>query len=90
MKASLQLLRKRVGHLKRALLHTRHEREAAGQLHDPCRACGSFEDGAVGADVAARRDGGQVVGDGKRRAAAHLHGGGGGGHGALGAASTAR
>lgn len=72
-----------------ALLHTGHEGEAAGQLHDPCGGAGGLEDGTVGADVAASRDGRQVVGDGKRRSAAHLHGGGGGGHRGLGAAGSA-
>lgn len=71
-------------------LRTGHEREATGQLHDPRGATGGLEDGTIGADVAAGRDGRQVVGDGKRRAAAHLHGSGGGGYGALGAAGTTR
>lgn len=70
--------------------HTRHESEAAGQLHDSRGGAGGLEDGAVGADVAAGRDGRQVVGDGKGGPAAHLHGGGGGGDGRLGAAGAAR
>lgn len=70
--------------------HTRHESEAAGQLHDSRGGGGGLEDGAVGADVAAGRDGRQVVGDGKGGPAAHLHGGGGGGDGRLGAAGAAR
>lgn len=69
------------------MLHTGHEGEAAGQLHDP--RAGGLQDGAVGADVAAGRDGRQVVGDGERGPTAHLHGGGGGGHRALGAARQA-
>lgn len=72
-----------------ALQPTGHEREAAGQLHDPRGGAGSLEDSPVGTDVAVGRDGGQVVGDGKRRSAAHLHGGGGGGYCGLGAAGRA-
>lgn len=71
------------------LPHTWHESEAAGQLHDPSRCPGGLEDGAVGADVAAGQDGCQVVGDGKRGSAAHLHAGGGGGHCGLRAAGGA-
>lgn len=72
-----------------ALLHTGHESEAARQLHDPRGGGGGLEDGAIGADVAAGRDGRQVVGDWKRRSAAHLHGGGGGGYCGLSAAGSA-
>lgn len=69
--------------------HTRHESEAAGQLHDSRGGAGRLEDGAVGADVARGRDGRQVVGDGEGVPAGHLHGGGGGGHGELVAAAAA-
>lgn len=67
---------------------TRHEGEAAGQLHDSCR--GGFQDGPICTDVAAGRRRRHVVGDGEGRAAAHLHGGGGGGHGGGRAAGGAR
>lgn len=69
--------------------HTRHESEAAGQLHDSRGSAGRLEDGAVGADVACGRDGRHVVGDGVGVPAGHLHGGGGGGRGRLGAAAAA-
>lgn len=71
------------------LLLTGHKGEPARQLHDPRGGAGGLEDCAIGADVAAGRDGRQVVGDRKRRSAAHLHGGGGGGYGGLSAAGGA-
>lgn len=35
------------------LLHTRHESEAAGQLHDSCGGAGRLENSTISADVAA-------------------------------------
>lgn len=71
-------------------LRTWHESEAAGQLHDARGSTGRLEDRTVGANAAAGRNGRQVVGDGKRGSAGHLHCGGGGGHRGLGAARGAR
>lgn len=68
------------------LKHTGHKGEATGNLHDSRGGAGRLENGSIRADAAAGRDGGQVVGDGKRSSGAHLHGGGGGGYRGLGAA----
>lgn len=71
------------------LKRTWHEGEAAGQLHDSGGGAGGLQDGSISADVAVGRHGRQVVGDGERGSAAHLHGGGRGGRRRWGAARSA-